>query len=98
MGGAIGTPLLLVVCFLVVALTLTIKKLKHKNSNNCDAGRDAMHNMVAIDMLSTNVAMFNADQSSQHVYDNENVYETVNDEERKGPTQASDGEYIEIEA
>ena len=98
MGGAIGTLLLLVVCFFVVALTLTIKKLKHKNSNNRDAGRDAMHNMVAIDMLSTNLAMFNADQSSQHVHDNEVVYETVNDEERNGPTQASDGEYIEVVA
>ena len=96
MGGAIGTPLLLAVCFLVVALTLTVKKLKHKNSNSRDSGTDDMHNMV--DILSTSAAkgtMLNAPQSSQHVYNYENVYETINDEERKGP---SDDEYIEIEA
>lgn len=96
MGGAIGTPLLFTIFFLVVALVCIIKKNQRK-SNRWDPGTTStqmtdIHNMAepSLDIVKGAEEI----SPSPNVYDNENIYSTIHDEDMI--TSANDDEYIEM--
>ena len=89
MGGAIGTPLLFAVFFLVVALVCIIKKNQRK-SNRWDPATMSTrmmdihnnNNIMAEPSLDT-VKGAEEISPSPNIYDNENIYSTIHDEDMK---------------
>ena len=94
-GGAISTPLLFTILFLVVALIYTIKKNQRKTSNFWDPATPSTQ-MTDNMAESSSAVVREIYPPPNTIYDNENIYSTIQDEDKITMASANVDEYIEM--
>lgn len=92
----IGTPLLFMIFFLVVALVYTIKRNQRKSINEVSPTMSTqMTNNMRVMETSCHVVKGSTKKSpSPNIYDNDNIYSAVDDEGKV----VDDDEYVDVAA